>query len=99
MTFTATQTIETDQIPADTNCFVSWEDALKDLGDRDPEALDNFYTFDQGENSPFEIYVNTCSSDIDTNELFLDSLLTSVEKCTGQEIDDVEIEEDGFYLY
>lgn len=98
MTFTATQTIETDQIPADTNCFVSWEDALKDLGDRDPEALDNFYAFDQGENSPFEIYVNICSFNVDINQ-FLDSLFTSVEKCLGQELDDFDINDEGFYLY
>ena len=99
MTFTAFQTIETDQIPADTNCFVSWGDALKDLGNRDPEALDNFYAFDQGENSPFEIYLKICSFDIDTNKLFLDSLLASVEKCAGKQIDNFEIKEDGFYLY
>lgn len=90
MTFTATNY---------TTCCVSLVDALRDLGDRDPEALDNFYAFDQGENSPFEIYVKTCSLDIDTNELFLDSLLASVEKCSRQEIDDYEIDEDGFYLY
>jgi hypothetical protein len=83
----------------DTTCCVTWEDALNDLDDRDPEALDNFYAFDQGENTPFEIYVNICSCDIDTNELFFDSLLASVRKCAGQEIDDIEIEEDGFYLY
>jgi hypothetical protein len=90
MTFTAID---------DKTCCVSWEDALKDLGNRDPEALDNFYAFDQGDNSPFEIFVQTCSFDIDTNELFLDSLLTSVAKCAGKETGDFEIEEDGFYLY
>ena len=34
----------------DTTCFVSWEDALNGLADSDPEALDNFYAFDQGNN-------------------------------------------------
>jgi hypothetical protein len=36
--------------------FVSWEDALKDLGERNPEALDNFFSFHQKEDSPFEVY-------------------------------------------
>ena len=82
----------------DTTCCVTWEDALNDLGDSDPEALDNFYAFDQGNNSPFEIYGNICTFDIDINQ-FLDSLFVSVEKCAGKELDDFDINYDGFILY
>jgi hypothetical protein len=99
MTFTSTKNAESNQVPATKDCFVSWEDALKDLGDRDPEALNNFYAFDQGESTPYDLYVRLCSLDIDTNEIFFDSLLVSVENCVGQEIDDFEIEDDGFHLY
>ena len=72
---------------------------MKYLHDRDPQAFDNFYSFDHGESTPYDLYVNICSLDIDTNEIFFDSLLASVQQCSGQDIDDVEIEEDGFYLY
>ena len=79
--------------------FVSWEDALKDLEERDPEALDNFFSFHQKEDSPFAIYKKICSIDLDANGLFLDSLLVSVQKRIHRDTESIEIEEDGFYLY
>ena len=78
--------------------FVSWEDALKDLGERDPEALDNFFSFHQKEDSPFAIYKKMCSIDLDVNGLFLDSLLVSVQKRIDRDTESIEIEEDGFHL-